>query len=287
MTPPAAPSPESQGRHAARNRLNLDGVLHLWDDRSGSYAELAAKPSIPLRVCIHGPSDGLWSGLADLRVLLVADVLTRIAELNGLQVVAVLAAASLPPGAFDQNASALGIHPPAACVSPEEAEALLGGSAHVHVARSTAGLGDRGDGMLVGVGPVKNLKPEDGGRAAERQASGENGCDLLALRLALLSRSHRQPVKLTPATLADAAESLDRWRRRVAEWAGEPSRPIPPETASKIRDAFDEDLNTVAALAVLHDVESGHDMPAGAKFETFAFVDRVLGLELTREIGHQ
>jgi len=217
----------------------------------------------------------------------VADVLTRIAELSGLQVVAVLAAASLPPGAFDQNASALGIHPPAACVSPEEAEALLGGSAHVYVARNTAGLGDRGDGMLVGVGPVKDLKPEDGGRAAERQAYGENGCDLLALRLALLSRSHRQPVKLTPAALADAAESLGRWRRRVAEWAGEPSRPIPPETASKIRNAFDEDLNTVAALAVLHDVESGHDMPAGAKFETFAFVDRVLGLELTREIDHQ
>jgi len=26
-------------------------------------------------------------------------------------------------------------------------------------------------------------------------------------------------------------------------------------------------------------------MPAGAKFETFVFVDRVLGLELPREIG--
>ena len=214
---PAAPSPESPGRQAARHRLSLDGVLCLWDDRTGSYAELAAKPSIPLRVCIHGPSDGPWSGLADLRVLLVADVLTRIAELNGLQVIAVLAAASLPPGAFDQNASALGIHPPAACVSPEEAEALLGGSAHVHVARNTAGLGDRGNGMRIGVCPVKDLKPEDGNRAAEWQASGGNGCDLLALRLALLSRSHRQSVELTPATLAEAAESLGRWRRRVAE----------------------------------------------------------------------
>ena len=93
----ALPSPESPGRHAARHRLNLDGVLCLWDDRTDSYAELAARPSIPLRVCIHGPSDGPWSALPDLRVLLVADVLTRIAELNGLQVIAVLAAASLPP----------------------------------------------------------------------------------------------------------------------------------------------------------------------------------------------
>ena len=261
-------------------------MLCLWDDRTGSYAELAAKPSVPLRVCIHGPSDWTLSGLADLRVLLVADVLTRIAELHGLQVVAVLAAASLPPGAFDQNASALGIHPPAACVSPEEAEALLGGSAHVHVARNTAGLGDRGDGMHIGVGPVKDLKPEDGDRAAERQASGGNGCDLLALRLALLSRSHRQPVKLTQAVLADAAESVGRWRRRVAEWAGEPSKPIPAEAAAKIRNAFDDDLNTVAALDMLRSMESGQDVPAGAKFETFLFVDRVLGLELAREIGH-
>ena len=93
-------------------------------------------------------------------------------------------------------------------------------------------------------------------------------------------------MKLTQAMLADAAESIGRWRRRVAEWAGEPSKPIPHEAASKIRNAFDEDLNTVAALDVLHDVESSHDVPAGAKFETFVFVDRVLGLELTREIGH-
>ena len=85
--------------------------------------------------------------------------------------------------------------------------------------------------------------------------------------------------------LADAAESLGRWRRAVAEWASQPSRPIPPEIAGKIGNAFDEDLNTVAALDVLHAVESGHDMPAGAKFETFVFVDRVLGLELARDIG--
>jgi hypothetical protein len=263
-------------------------VLRFWDDRTGSYAELAASPSIPLRVCIHGPADGTWSDLADLRVLLVADVLTRIAELNGLQVIAVLATAGPPPGWFDQNASSLDIHPPAALARPGEAETSLGGSAHVHLAKNTAGFGDGEGGVFIGVGPVENLtRWEAGDRAAEHGASGGNGCDPLALRLALLSRSHRQPVKLTQTALADAAQSLGRWRRRVAEWAGQPSRPIPPETTRKIRSAFDEDLNTVKAVAVLHDVESGDDIPAGAKFETFAFVDRVLGLELAREIGHQ
>jgi hypothetical protein len=261
-------------------------VLRFWDDRTGSYAELAVEPSIPLRVCIHGPADGTWSGLADLRILLVADVLTRIAELQGLQVITVLASVSAPPGALDQDVGALGIHPPAARTVPGEAEKSLGGPAHVHLARNTAGPGDSAAGPLIGVGQVEDLtRQERGDRAAGSQANGGNEGDRLALRLALLSRSHHQPVQLTPAVLVDAAESLGRWRRAVAEWASQPSRPIPSETAEKIRDAFDEDLNTVAALDVLHAVESGHDMPAGAKFETFVFVDRVLGLELARDIG--
>jgi hypothetical protein len=71
----------------------------------------------------------------------------------------------------------------------------------------------------------------------------------------------------------------------VAEWADGPSMPIPPEAAREIRIAFDDDLDTVAALAALHKVETGHGMHTGAKFETFAFADRILGLELVREIG--
>jgi hypothetical protein len=251
-------------------------VLRLWDARTGSYAVLAS-PSVPLRVCVHGPADGTWSGLADLRVLLVADVLTRIAELQGLETITVLAADSAPPAGLDEDLSALGIHPPAALASCGEAGAMLGGSAHVHVARTAAGSGEGGDRVMLGVGPVEDLR---------QSAAGGNRRDLLALRFALLSCPYRQPVKLTSAALADAAESVGRWRRRVAEWAGEPSRPIPAEAASVIRDAFDNDLGTVAALDLLRGVESRQDVPAGAKFETFLFVDRVLGLELPREIGH-
>jgi len=258
-------------------RLNLDGVLRLWDDRVGSLAELAVRSSIPLRVCVHGPSGGSWSGLADLRVLLVADVLTRIAELHGQQVIAVLAASSPPPAADDHTASVLGIHPPAACISTKDAEAVLGGPAHVHVARNEAGFGEQAGGLLLGVRAVEDLR---------RGAAGdENATDPLALRLALLSRPYRQPVELTTDVLADAAGALGRWRARVAEWAGEPSRPIPREAAARIRDAFEEDLNTVAALSLLRSTESSQEVPPGAKFETFVFVDRVLALELAREIG--
>ena len=248
----------------------------MWDARAGSYAVLASS-SVPLRVCVHGPTGRAWSGLDELRVLLVADVLTRIAGLQGLQTVTVLAADRPLPAGLDEDLSALGIHRPAALASCTDAAALLGGPAQVHVARDAPGPGEAGDAVWIGVGPVEDLTQ----RAADR-----NRGDLLALRLALLSCPYRQPVTLTRAALADAAGSAGRWRRRVAEWASQPSRPIPAEAATTIRDAFDDDLNTVAALDLLHSVESRPDIPAGAKFETFLFVDRVLGLEFPREIGH-
>jgi hypothetical protein len=262
--------------------IRVSGVLRFRDDRTGSLAELAVRPSTPLRVCIHGRSASAKSRLGDLRVLLVADVLRRVAELGGQQVMAVLVTADLSSGALEHDASALGIYPPTARAGPEEAEALLRGSAHVHVAANADGLGDRVDAVLVGVGPVENLthrEPDDAGGV------GADGHDLLALRLALLSCPHGQPVQLTDAVLADAETWLGRWRRQVAEWANEPSKPIPAEIAQKIGVAFNDDLDTTAALAVLHRVESDDGLSPGAKFETFAFADRVLALELVREIG--
>jgi len=266
--------------------ISLDGVLRFREGRTGSFVELAVKPPTPLRVCIHGRSAGPASRFSDLRVLLVADVLTRIAELGGLQVIAVLVTAGLPTGAFEQDADALSIHPTPACASAEEAEALLGRPADVHVAGNRAGLAERRTGVLIDVGRVDDMMLSGtDSLAAEAGASGGNGCDLLALRLTLLARTYRQPVRLTQAALADAEETLNRWRRKVAEWADQPSRPMPAETARKLGIAFDDDINTVAAMAVLRNVESSRDMPAGAKFETFVFADRVLGLELVREIG--
>ena len=153
-------------------------------------------------------------------------LLTRIAELQGMEAITVLAADSAPPAGFDEDLSALGIHPPAVLASCAAARGVLGGPAHVHVARIAAGSGDGEGGVLIGVGPVEDL--------TQWAAGGDRG-DLLALRLALLSCPYRDPAKLTRAVLADAAGSVAQWRRGVAEWAGEPSRPIPAEAASVIR----------------------------------------------------
>jgi hypothetical protein len=117
-----------------------------------------------------------------LRVLLVADVLTRIAELQGLQTVTVLAADSPLPGGLDEDLSALSIHRPAELASRGDAGPLLGGSAQVHVTTGAAGSGEAGDAVLIGVGPVDDLT---------QWAAGGNLGDLLALRLVLLSCPYR------------------------------------------------------------------------------------------------
>jgi hypothetical protein len=41
----------------------------------------------------------------------------------------------------------------------------------------------------------------------------------------------------------------------------------------------------VHALALLRDLSLDANVPAGAKFETFLYADRILGLDLPGEIG--
>ena len=49
--------------------------------------------------------------------------------------------------------------------------------------------------------------------------------------------------------------------------------------------AFDDDLDTPAALRVLRALEKDSEVPPGAKFETFVYADQLLGLDLARDIG--
>ena len=143
--------------------------------------------------------------------------------LGGLQVL-ILLAADLEPGqveALTTAAGVLDVHPPAAHVSPLGAETPFGGPADVHLARDDVGLGETG--LLVGVGPVRAGR-EDFPAGLGATAPPED--DPLAVRLAMLASAHQQPVDLTPAVLADARETLRRWRRRVSEWAETPSRPM-------------------------------------------------------------
>ncbi|MFF6986990.1 hypothetical protein [Streptomyces sp. NPDC010273] len=106
-----------------------------------------------------------------------------------------------------------------------------------------------------------------------------------ALRLALLSQPRDLPIRLDEEALGEARRTLAQWRGAVADWARRPSRPVPDEVRVELRTAWEDDLNVPEVLRVLHRVETWPDLPDGARFETYAYADRLLGLELTRDIG--
>jgi hypothetical protein len=205
-----------------------------------------------------------------VRVLLVADLLTRAAELRRLQVLTALTSdgETETPNALEAAAGTFGIHPPVARATLEEAETALGGPIDVYLAS---------DGLTTKTGLVARV----GG------AHGNLVADPLALRFALLSVPWPEPVDVTADAQAAAQDTLKDWRRRVAEWARSPSGPIPPRLADKVRTALD-DLDTVSALALLRGLaadDTDETVSPGTRFETFVYVDRLLGLELPRDIG--
>ncbi|CAM5670919.1 Cysteinyl-tRNA synthetase OS=Streptomyces violarus OX=67380 GN=FHS41_007994 PE=4 SV=1 [Streptomyces violarus] len=111
------------------------------------------------------------------------------------------------------------------------------------------------------------------------------GVDPTVLRLALLTRHHNAPVRLEEAVLEEAGATLARWRGAVARWARRPSRPVPDEVRGRLREAWEDDLDVPRVLDELRRVENEPELPEGARFETYAYADRLLGLELTRDLG--
>lgn len=110
--------------------------------------------------------------------------------------------------------------------------------------------------------------------------------DGAAVRLALL-RLGRAPERkaLDEAVIGSSARLLARWRERVAAWANEPGRPMSADHVARFRAALGDDLDLPRALDVLRELDEDPDVPAGAKFETAVHLDRVLAVDLSREIG--
>ena len=113
----------------------------------------------------------------------------------------------------------------------------------------------------------------------------DRGLDPLALRLAFLSSRYRQQANLSWDGLTAADATLSRWRTRVAAWAEQPSQAMDATAHDQVLAAFDDDLDTPQALQVLRRLEKATDVADGAKFETFAWADRLLGLDLARDVG--
>ncbi|MFF9567069.1 hypothetical protein [Streptomyces sp. NPDC014685] len=275
-------------------------MLRITDPRTGHLVDVPAAPRRLLRSSVHLPPLGTDTGTGTtedtgtgigpwhLRVLLVGDVLARTAELNGLQVVTVLTTGELTPdrtGALDRIMAVLGIHPPTA-LTPHRPDAALGGPADVHVLAP----GDDGDttGLRIEVGRVDTAPPEQDASTRELLGAPDpsDTADPLAVRLLLLGHPHTEPLTITGPALAEARRTLRQWRTRVADWARHPSRPIPADLLRQSYAALAENLDAAAVLDLLTALADRPDVPPGAKFETFAHLDRVLGLDLARDIGH-
>jgi hypothetical protein len=231
-----------------------------------------AQPGL-LRVCAHVAGA---SGLTRLRILLAADVLLRAAGLRRLQVLTVLTSED-QTAPLERAAGALGIHPPAARAAPGAESQALAGPVDVHLAASDAEVTG---GIVERVGAARGPQDGDPGDPGGPGGSG----DPHAVRLALLGFRWDEPAGLTEDALSGACQTLSRWRRRVADWANSPSRPVPAAVTEQIRAAAG-DLDTVSLLALLSGLASDEALPPGARFETFLYADRLLGLELPREIG--
>ncbi len=236
-------------------------VLRIIDARTGEPVDAAPARRGLTRIEAH--TRGFDS--TALRVLLVADLLVRALELGGTPVWALLDEEG-EPAQLRAGAAALGIRP------FEESRDAASGLGEAQVLHVVAEGGPQPDGVRVAVAPVHAETPPQ-------------EADPTALRLALLSSRRSVPVRLDAAALAEAQDTLARWRRAVATWARQPSRPIPDEVRTRLRGAWEDDLGIPAVLRVLTWVETEPDLPDGARFETYAYADRLLGLELTRDLG--
>ncbi|MBV9450625.1 MAG: hypothetical protein JO345_32520 [Streptosporangiaceae bacterium] len=270
-------------------------MVRLLDARDGSMAEVRSAVPGLLRICAHlpRPEPGDAGDITDLRVLLVADLLTRAGEMSHLQALvaqhfsgqhfsgqpfSARHSSGQPAsraGILAGHLAALGMHAPAAQAPCREAHVALGGPVDVHLVRDGASAPDDVTGLRVSIGAARF------GTSAE---AGQHDHEPLALRLVLLSSPYHQPVQVSQDRLADAAGTLREWRVSVARWAELPSRRVPPDITEAIRRAF-RDLDTPSALGLLRTLALDTGMAEGAKFETFVYADRVLGLEFASRIG--
>lgn len=242
-------------------------MLRIIDARTGEPVDAAPARRGLTRIEVHA------SGFdaSGLRVLLVADLLVRALELGGTPVWALLTG-DREQAELRAAAAALGIRP---FEDSRGLGAALGEAQVLHV----AGEGDRTapEGVRLAVAPVDAAVP----------LAPAAHADPAVWRLALLARRRTLPLRLDADALDEAGRTLAHWRRAVAHWARQPSRPVPDDVRGRLRGTWEDDLDVPATLAVLEWVETRPDLADGARFETYAYADRLLGLDLTRDVGRE
>lgn len=106
------------------------------------------------------------------------------------------------------------------------------------------------------------------------------GLDPLSLRFVLLENRYRSQMDLTWASLEAAHTTLRRLRESMALWGSSDEE----LEDSEINKALIQDLDTPRAMQRIRTVEKDKELLPEKKRAIFIYADRVLGLDLAREI---
>jgi len=249
------------------------GVLRLPDPLSGVLGDLVPHTPGLLTVLVEG---------ADLKTAVLADVVVRTGRMHGLRVRHVH---MLPdPSSLADALSQLNVQP-AHAVVPTYAEAV------VELARPV-------DVLVTAGSPAPRALPARGPGARELRAPGApllladlslDGLDPLAARLALLEGLAPDllaagPTGLSRSDLEQCDVALTQWRWQVCAWAEAPSGALSEQVQAEVLEAYDR-VDPGRAIAALHRMASDPATSDGTRWETAAWADRLLGLDLARLVG--
>jgi hypothetical protein len=270
-------------------------VLTLYDAATRELETILPGHRRELRVLAVAPALAAPADpdLGQLRAFLLPDLLRRTAERRSLvpTVCEVEAPGEAGAGPLGNDVrSALNIHPPARIAPAGEPVTRTAEYAGGAAPAFDIGTGDTG--WLAGLdvvryhaapaGPVTSGAGDGPGRWAE---AADRGLDPLAVRLTFMRARYRDGADLSWPALTEADTTLTGWRKSVAQWANSPSGAMATRYADAITAAFEDDLDTAAALGALQALAADAEVAPGTKFETFAAADRLLGLDLARDIG--
>ncbi|MBO0776294.1 MAG: hypothetical protein J2P34_08255 [Actinobacteria bacterium] len=250
-------------------------MLRLFDAQTGAVTGVVPGRPGHLRTFTAAGADQA-GGLTALRACLVADLVRRVGESHGLVVTG--EHAGDVSEALHRDWPALNIHPLQPSGSPP-------GPADVGISGGHEPAGAAGRWLAVGPVLLGDGTASADAAGAFTAALAGAGVDPLALRLALLQRAYREAAELGWEDLTAADGMVRGWREQVADWANSPSKPMCAQYTAGVSAAFDADLDTPAALRTVRALAADGEVPAGSKFESFVYLDQLLGIDLAREIG--
>jgi len=110
------------------------------------------------------------------------------------------------------------------------------------------------------------------------------GLDPLALRLCFLENRYRSQMDLTWDSLRAADATLDRWRKKMAQWQdqGETDNQFVSDFSAGSLADIKQDLDTPRALQQLRKLEKDELISGATKAACFSTVDKIYGLEIAR-----